>query len=118
MNFLKLREGKAGYEVLHKYAGWRAAFITYSPRFDSREKNLLERHLLTDEIFILLKGKADLYIGEKACRQAMKKGEMYVIKAGEWHSVALSKRAKVAVFENIETGKENSEYKTFQGEDK
>ena len=104
------QEQKVGYDILHKYAGWRVAFITYSDRFDKCEKNLLERHLFTDEVFILLNGKADLYAGEKGERTAMKKGKAYLIEKGEWHSVTLSKNAKVVVIENVETGKENSEY--------
>ena len=107
-----LKEQKNGYDVLHKFGGWKVAFITYSERFNRREKNAIERHLYSDEIFILLKGKAWLYYGTNATPVPMKKGLSYLVSKGEWHSVALSKGAKLAIMENEETGRENTEYMT------
>ena len=112
MGICVLKEEKNGYHVLHTYGGWKVAFITYSQRFNRCEKNAIERHLYTDEIFILLKGRARLYFGEEATPLPMKKGVAYLVPKCEWHSVSVSKGAKLAIMENAETGRENTEYKT------
>lgn len=116
MSIAVLKEQKNGYDVLHTYQGWKVAFITYSERFNRREKNAIERHLYTDEIFILLTGRARLYFGESATPLDMKKGVAYLVPKGEWHSVSLSKTAKIAIMENVETGRENTEYMTAKKE--
>ena len=46
----------------------------------------------------------------------MKKGVAYLVPKNAWHSVSLSKTAKIAIMENAETGRENTEYMTAKKE--
>ncbi len=98
-----------GYSRVMSFGAWRVAMINYSERFEEKNLNLLERHMLTDEVFVLLEGEAIL-VSDKN-RYNMEKNKIYNVKKAVWHAIALSKDAKVLIVENIETGKENSEYK-------
>ena len=97
-----------GYNRTHTYGSWRVAFLNYAERFDRTA--YMERHLLTDEVFVLLCGDAELLIGREMTRVSMKKNKIYNIRAGVWHNIRVSRDAKVLVVENSETAKENSEY--------
>ena len=52
-----------GYNPTMYFENWRVAFLHYAERFDRIEK--LERHLLTDEVFVLLKGKGVLFVSSE-----------------------------------------------------
>ena len=47
-----------GYDRTHTYGAWRVAFLNHAERFENT--TYLERHLLTDEVFLLLNGEATL----------------------------------------------------------
>lgn len=103
-----------GYSKVMSFGAWRVAMINYSERFEEKNLVMLERHLLTDEVFVLLEGNAIL-VSDKE-RYKMEKNKIYNVKKAVWHAIALSKDAKVLIVENIETGKENSEYKIAEKE--
>ena len=94
-------------------ARWTLASLNWAPRFD--EKNLveLERHVRTDETFVLLKGKATLLMGEQAERVEMQPLKYYNVRAGIWHHILVSRDARVLVAENADTSKDNTEYLTL-----
>ena len=104
-----------GYSRVMSYESWRVAMINYSERFDEKYLSKLERHLLTDEVFVLLEGEAIL--ASDTCRYQMEKHKIYNVRKGAWHAISLSKDAKVLIVENENTGGENSEYK-LAGEEK
>ena len=47
------------FKVMMQFEGWKIGFLRYSERFS--EFKQLERHLETDEAFVLLSGEAVLY---------------------------------------------------------
>lgn len=102
-----------GYMPMVAHNGWCVALVNFAERL--REENLckIERHLETDEVFILLQGKVTLFTGENMEKHIMAKGKIYVVKRGEWHCIAMTEDAKVAIMENSGTGPENSEYRYF-----
>lgn len=87
--------------------GWKIGLLRYSDRFSSHKHE--ERHLETDEAFILLEGNAVLYEDCKAYN--MEKCKIYNVQKGLWHHVVVSKDATVLVVENSNTSKENTERK-------
>ena len=102
---------------------WRVAFLNY---FDVVEKELLyrlERHFQTDEVFVLLRGKAWLIgAGDEDKPKApkafpMEPGTIYNIRRNIWHHVILSRDASVLIVENADTGNENSAYAELCAED-
>lgn len=103
-----------GYAPLVAYNGWRVAMVNYCERL--REENIVrvERHLKTDEIFILLSGEATLHIGKELKRYPLALGKIYNVKCGEWHCITMKPGAKVAIVENDDTSDANSEKYYFK----
>lgn len=99
-----------GYRRLVNNAKWTLASLNWAPRFDEKNIRELERHNLTDEVFVLLKGKATLLIGEKAERVEMEPVKFYNVRAGIWHNIMVSEDARVLVTENANTSKDNSDF--------
>ncbi len=97
-----------GYDRTHTFASWRVAFLNYAEWFDKTA--YIERHLLTDEVFVLLCGEAELLIGEKMETVKMEPCMLYNVAAGVWHNIRVSREAKVLVIENSNTDKQNTEY--------
>lgn len=99
-----------GYNPTMHYDTWRIAFANYSERFDEKLYNKLERHMKTDEVFVLLKGFAALIIGESCEKLCLEPFKIYNVKAGTWHNITMEKDAKVLIVENHDTSKDNTEY--------
>lgn len=99
-----------------RYEGWRVAIINYSGIFDKSNFYRVEKHLLTDEAFILLKGAATLIICGSGAEPGeletfkMLSGRIYNVKKNVWHHIIVSKDACVLVVENENTCKSNTEY--------
>ena len=68
----------SGYNPTMHFDSWRVAFLNYAEHFDTINK--LERHMLTDEVFVLLNGQAVLLIGEKGQAVHMESGKIYNVK--------------------------------------
>ena len=89
---------------------WKIGLLRFSERFS--KFSVLERHLKTDEAFVLLYGNADLYIkgeDEKVQIIPMESGIIYNVPKGEWHHIVVSEDALVMVVEDSDTSKENTE---------
>mgnify|MGYP002589303182 CR=1 FL=1 len=102
-----------GYKALVYYNGWRVAIINYAEHFDETNFEKIERHLETDEVFILIDGQATLVVGTDCKQIPMEKGKIYNIKKNGWHGIFVNKlypETKVIVVENADTSKENTEY--------
>ena len=102
-----------GYQTVHSFDngdGWRIGLISPAERFTEEGMTYLERHNMTDEVFILLQGNATLIIGEEKTYVPMETGILYNVEQSEWHHVLIEKDSIVAVVENKGTSKENTEY--------
>ena len=65
--------------------------------------------MLTDEVFVLLEGKAALVVGEEKNVYQMEKFKIYNVKKAMWHGTAMSPDAKILIVENHNTSADNSE---------
>ena len=90
---------------------WTIGLLRYSERFS--KLGCFERHLLTDEAFILLSGSATLYVknGDEITETVMEQNIVYNIPKAEWHHIIVSKDATVMVVENASTCDDNTEIK-------
>lgn len=76
----------------------------------------VERHNVTDEVFILLKGSAVLIGAEEGGGGwnfdyiQMRRNVVYNIKAGEWHNIAMAKDAELIIIEKNDTHVKDCEY--------
>lgn len=100
-----------GYKSMVSFEGWRVAFLKYAEMFDQANVSKMERHLLTDEVFVLLSGQAALIVGDENQVCYLEKNTLYNVKKAVWHAVCVSRDAQLLIVENNNTGKENSEYK-------
>lgn len=96
------------FKVMMQFEGWKIGFLRYSERFS--EFKQLERHLETDEAFVLLSGEATLYTENGSCK--MEKCTLYNIPKGTWHHITVKPDATVMVVENSDTSKGNTEKKS------
>jgi ureidoglycolate hydrolase len=111
-----------GYKALIDYGEWRVAMLRYLDALQPDRIDSMERHTLTDEVFVLLKGQAVLILGgydaqvEGIYPQVMEPGKLYNIKCKTWHTILLSREATVLIIENKDTGVHNSEYTVLSAE--
>ena len=104
----------AGYNAVMNFESWRVAIANYADKLDEQRFNYVERHMLTDEVFVLLSGEATLVIGKDLTRVKMECGKVYNVKLGVWHALNMTKDAKVLIVENHNTCRDNSEYYYFK----
>lgn len=95
------------FKAVLQFEGWKIGILRYSDRFS--DFKVMERHLETDEAFVLLEGEATLFEEENTYK--MEKCKVYNVKKGLWHHIVVSKDATVLVVENSNTTKENTERK-------
>lgn len=111
-----------GYKPLVDYGDWRVAILRYIDELIPDRIAYLERHLETDEVFVLLAGQGVLFFGgngarlEPLCSQVMEPGKLYNVKKNAWHNIVLSRDATVLLVENRNTAEVNTEYWTLQPE--
>ena len=98
-----------GYNPFFITGHWQVAQLNFLPGHEPENIRQLEVHHQTDEVFILVKGKA-LLIGVKSwvkdlvveCVQ-MEPGVTYNIPAGVWHNIAMGKTAELIIVEKSNT---------------
>lgn len=103
-----------GYRPLVDFGAWRMAVLRAIDELLPEKLATMQRHLETDEVFVLLAGRCILFLGEGAdsvtAIQAvdMEPLKLYNIKRGAWHTHTLSAEATVLIVENVDTTADNS----------
>ena len=122
-HLLEIRDHEGeGYKPLVDYGTWRVAVLRFLDGLQPERQASMERHIETDEVFVLTKGKGMLIMGGNGGRiediypQAMEIGKIHNVKRNAWHTVLLSRDASVLLVENSDTDKHNSEYATLSKE--
>lgn len=98
------------YHTAMRFGDWRVAYLNHGDIFMEENFERVERHNETDEVFVLLCGKAALIIGEELNRIEMEPHKLYNVPKGVWHHIFTSEGAGVLIVENENTGKENTDY--------
>jgi hypothetical protein len=94
------------YQPVIDFGAWRVAVLNYLDEIHPERINFKERHNETDEVFVLIKRKGVLFLGEgeihiaKVHPQVMESGKIYDVKQGVWHRVVLSQDGSVVIVEN------------------
>lgn len=94
--------------------GWRVAFLRRCATCADAATARLERHMETDEVFFLLEGSCTLFSGPDRTPTVLRRGPAYRVPAREWHALALSEDALLAIVESTDTTRSNSEYVPMQ----
>lgn len=108
-----------GYKPLLSFKSWRVATLCYLDELYPPAIETMERHLKTDEVFVLLKGQTTLLIGgnaemvEEIEPVPMQPLLAYNVRLGAWHGVVMSRDAVILLVEEADTEDDNSEYWTL-----
>jgi mannose-6-phosphate isomerase-like protein (cupin superfamily) len=95
-----------GYSPLVFSDGWQVALLNWEPTFEPANLGEVERHLETDEVFVLLRGRAVLFTWTDAGEVGladMVPGMVYNVRAGVWHNLLSTKDAAWVIVENRDT---------------
>jgi len=115
---------KEGYSPVVDFAEWRVAVLNYSNDLLPGNITAMQRHDETDEVFVLLRGRCILFIGEGDKKvtdifaENMQPFKIYNIKKSVWHTHTLSRDAKVLIVENRNTTLDNSPFCSLTGSQK
>jgi mannose-6-phosphate isomerase-like protein (cupin superfamily) len=103
---------------------WQVAQLNYTPSQDIYGIDKVERHLQTDEVFILISGSAILIAAEPGddffsfqCT-CMKIGITYNIPVNVWHNIAMTKDAVLIIVEKSNTHLSDVVYKPLSETEK
>ena len=102
-----------GYRKTIRSGGWCVANLNYAEKFKEENLKYLERHIYTDEVFVLLEGKATLLIGKEKTRIEMEQYKLYAVKKNVWHNIIIDEKSKLIIVENDNTGRDNTQYFYF-----
>jgi hypothetical protein len=99
---------------------WFVGIKNYKPANDVDTLEVLEKHLKTDEVFVLLSGICTLLIDKSEagdCKDVicvpMDQNKVYCINKNVYHTTIVSKDVKMILIENKDTSAENSEFITL-----
>ena len=98
------------YKTVLKFEHWRVAYLNYGDKFSTDSLVRIERHMLSDEAFILLEGEATLVTGTDLLRTKMETHKVYNVPKGEWHHILTTPGTRVLIVENSDTCADNTEY--------
>ncbi len=114
---IEVREhNEPDYMPLIDYQNWRVALINYTDDLIPNRIDRMQKHIETDEVFVLMTGRCILFLGEGEDTVTlvhavdMEPYKAYNIKRGVWHSHTFSKDARVLIVENRDTVEANSPF--------
>ncbi|HWR45907.1 hypothetical protein [Sporomusa sp.] len=95
---------------------WFVGIKNYKTANDAQLFTFMEKHFLTDEVFVLLSGGCVLLIdvsADDSCSDIrlcpMETGKVYCVTKGVWHNTIVTKDVKMILVENRNTSGDNSE---------
>lgn len=108
-----LRWDDEGYAPLVFSNGWQTAILNWEPGAEVDAVYRVERHNLTDEVFVLWKGSGALVIAEPDSLQVVdaEPGVIYNVTVGTWHTVIASQDSSWIIVENRDTHLHDTEYR-------
>jgi mannose-6-phosphate isomerase-like protein (cupin superfamily) len=100
-----LEWNQVGYQPLVFSHDWQVALLNWEQIFDLEKLGEVERHNQTDEVFVLLKGRALIFTVDDQGMQTedMKPGVLYNVRQGVWHNLVSTRDASWVIVENRDT---------------
>ena len=116
-SLIEIREhNELDYKPLIDYQSWRVALMNYTPDLLPEKIDRMQKHTETDEVFVLMRGRCILFLGEgadavtKVHAVDMELYKLYNVKRNVWHSHTFSEDARVLIVENCDTVEANSPF--------
>jgi mannose-6-phosphate isomerase-like protein (cupin superfamily) len=94
-----------GYQPLVFTNAWMAALLNWEASMVLANAQEIERHNHTDEVFVLTRGRAALYLASFAGFEMieLQPGQLYNVTAGSWHNLLATPDASFVIVENRDT---------------
>lgn len=104
-----------GYQPLVFFDGWQVAVLNWEAALNPARISEIERHVETDEVFILGQGHAALYteIDHEIHMQDLKMSVIYNVPKGLWHNLVVSNDAILWIVENKDTHLHDTELRAL-----
>ena len=101
-------------------AGWQVAILNWEPGAEVEAVQKVERHVLTDEVFVLLRGSGALVIAASDGIKVVDAvpGKIYNVTLGTWHTVIGSRDSSWLIVENKDTHLGDTEYRPLGVEER
>jgi mannose-6-phosphate isomerase-like protein (cupin superfamily) len=112
---------EAGYKPLVYCQGWMVAVLNFEDIMRPDRATEIERHVKTDEVFILLEGRAAFYLESESQPLRvieLKPGLVYNVTKGTWHNLLATRDAALAIVENRDTDKFDTEIRPLTDEER
>jgi len=119
-NYLEILSYTAdGYKPLVFSGDWQVAQLNWEPIFDLENAGEIERHVNSDEVFVLWKGKAVLFISSQEGMQIreMEPGVVYNVRKGVWHNLLSTRDAAWIIVENRDTHLQDTDIRQMTTEE-
>lgn len=102
-----------GYAPLVISQGWQTAILNWEPGAEVTAVYRVERHNLTDEVFILWRGSGALVVAESDGLKVIDAvpGTVYNVTVGTWHTVIGTRDSSWIIVENKDTHLGDTEYR-------
>ncbi len=103
-----------GYAPVIDYESWRVAVLNDIDELEVSNLRTMQKHLLSDEVFVLLKGSCTLFTAGNGKEVGTVRStnlepyKCYNVKAGVWHTHTLTENSSVLIVENRNTCDDNS----------
>lgn len=118
--FEVFRWGDQGYQPLAFSDNWQVALLNWEPIFDLENATEIERHCQTDEVFVLWRGRALLFVStpEGLKAEDMVPGVIYNVLKGTWHNLLATRDASFIIVENRNTHLQDTEIRPLTDEER
>lgn len=113
---------RPGFHSMAQFRSWRTAIINGDTEPRSFPPSTMQKHDLTDEVFVLLRGECVLIIADgdgvpsDIHFVSMQPLKLYNVKRSVWHACVRYPGCRVLVVENSDTASDNSPVIRLQDE--
>jgi len=113
-----------GYKPVIDFESWRVAILRYIDELERQNITNMQKHMESDEVFVLLEGDCTLFIGGNGDEVGEIEAipliplKMFNVKKGTWHTHTLEKNTTVLIVENQNTCDDNSPIQLLTPEQK
>jgi hypothetical protein len=103
-----------GYQPLIFSQDWQVAQLNWEPLFDLEKLGEIERHNHTNEVFVLVRGRALLFTltdGGYMQAEDMVSNVLYNVTQGSWHNLLATRDATWIIVEKRDTHLNDTEFR-------
>lgn len=108
-----------GYQPLLISDGWQVAILNWETSMEPEKISEIERHINTDEVFMLGQGRAALYTVIDTVVQLvdLEPGILYNVPRGRWHNLIATRDASLWIVENRDTHLHDTEIRKMSSKE-